>query len=163
MQTLSFLGVRFQSDTKWDAQLSAVLTRASRNLYIVKSLWLHNTPPDVIWQAYLSFVFGTVNYCWPAFCDLPSSSFNKLLRLEKIASRWSNRSFTPSALSSRLDGICIKLIRKIVKSHDFHPLAEFFSYRNASVTLRSTRRLQPLIRIKKAFFNKTFVKFSSFS
>lgn len=163
VQNLKFLGVSLQSDMKWDVHLSSALTRASRNMYIVKSLWLHNSPPDVIWQAYLSFVFGSLNFCWPALCDLPSTSFKKLARLEKIASKWSGRSFFSTSLSSRLDRICIKLINKIASSFHFHPLAEFFALRNTSTHLRRVRRLLPLVRSKKAFFNKSFVKFSSYS
>ena len=160
---LKFLGVTLQSDMKWNIQLSSSLSRASRNMYIVKSLWLHNSPPAIIWQAYLSFVFGSFNFCWPALCDLPYASFNKLLTLEKTASKWSCRSFSSTSLSSRLDCICIKLVNNITKSFHFHPLAEFFTQRNPSTHLRRVRRLRPLLLSKKAFFNKSFVKFSSHS
>jgi len=128
-------------------------------MYIVKSLWLHNSPPAIIWQAYLSFVFGSLNFCWPALCDLPLSSFNKFVTLEKIASKWSCRPFRSASLSSRLDCICIKLIHKIVKSFHFHPLAEFFTRRNTSSHLRRTRRLHPLLRSNKAFLNKSLLNF----
>jgi len=163
VSNLKFLGVSLQSDMKWNLHLSSMLSKASRNMYIVKSLWLHNSPPAIIWQAYLSFVFGSLNFCWPALCDLPLSSFNKFVTLEKIASKWSCRPFRSASLSSRLDCICIKLIHKIVKSFHFHPLAEFFTRRNTSSHLRRTRRLHPLLRSNKAFFNKSFVKFTSHS
>ena len=160
---LKFLGVSLQSDMKWNLHLSSMLSKASRNMYIVKSLWLHNSPPAIIWQAYLSFVFGSFNFCWPALCDLPLSSFNKFVTLEKTASKWSCRPFCSASLPSRLDCICIKLINKIAKSFHFHPLAEFFTRRNPSSHLRRTRRLHPLFRSNKAFFNKSFIKFSSHS
>ena len=86
--------------------------------------------------------------------------FNKLLRLEQIASKWSNRPFCSSSFSTRLDCICIKVIHQIDRSFDFHLLAEFFSFRNPSTHRRRTRRLFPLLRSRKAFFSKSFVKYS---
>ena len=159
--SLKFLGVLFQNDTKWNAHLSSILTKASRNMFLVKSLWLHFAPPDVIWKAYLSFVFSTINYCWPAFCDIPPSSLKNLLSLEKRASKWAGRPFSPALLPTRLDSICLRLITRIAHLHHFHPLAEFFKVRDPAPQLRHTRRLLPLKNTNKAFFRKSFVRYSS--
>ena len=154
-----FLGVVFQSDLKWAKHASSSLTKASRNMFLVKSLWLWKAPPDVIWMAYLSYVFNVFAYCWPALCDIPLSTFNKFVSLEKRACRWSARSFSKDELRDRLDSICSRLIKKIATFRDLHPLSEFFSIRPPSV-LRHTRALQAP-NSKKAFYRNSFIRYAS--
>jgi hypothetical protein len=156
-----FLGIVFQSDTKWTKQASSSLTKASRNMFLVKSLWLCKAPSDVIWMAYLSYVFSVFAYCWPAVCDIPVSAFNKFVTLEKRACRWSARPFSKDNLRERLDRICVRLLRKISIIKELHPLSDFFAFRAPS-SLRHTRALQAP-NIKKAFYRNSFIKFSSLS
>ena len=159
---LKFLGVFFQCSTKLNCHFSSIISKASRNLYFVKLLWSNRAPPSIIWEAYLSFVFSCFSYCWPAVCDIPSSFFQKLCSIEKRACKWSGVSFSVSALRSRLDAICVRLVRKISKYHASHPLAEFFEVRSPISGLRHTRTLR-LPAQSKAFFRNSFVKFSSFT
>ena len=126
VHVIKFLGVFFQSDAKFDNHLTSVVKKANRNLYFVKLLWLNKAPSSAIWQAYLSLVFSTFSYCWPALCDLPSSFFSKFCSIEKKACKWAGVSFSQSALRSRLDGICLRLVRNVSNFHLSHPLAEFF-------------------------------------
>lgn len=159
---IKFLGVFFQSDTKLDRHFSSIISKASRNLFFVKLLWSNKAPPTIIWQAYLSFVFSCLSYCWPAVCDIPSSFFQKICSLEKRACKWCGFAFSVSALRSRLDGICVRLIHKISQRPASHPLAEFFEVRSTIPGLRHTRTLQ-LPAKSKAFFRNSFIKFSSFT
>ena len=160
---IKFLGVTLQNDTKWDRHLNSALRKASRNMFLVKILWLRKAPSHVIWQAYLSFVFGSFCYCWPSLCDIPPSALRKFLTLEKRASNWASRPFSEKDALSRLDCICVRLILKVAKDHNTHPLAEFFSVRPPNSSLRHTRALQLPNHVRKAFYSKTFIKYSSFT
>ena len=160
VEVITFLGVILQSNLKWDSHFRLVNTRVSRNMYIVKSLWSHNAPSDVLWQAYMAYVFNVLAYCWPALCDYPISFIKKLLLYEKRACKWSSRVFSQSSLTDRLDRICIKSIMKIVRFYDVHPLKDFFSFREPMLGIRHVRRLWPK-KIKKQFFNKSFIRYSS--
>ena len=124
--SIKFLGVIFHSSTKWDLHIASILSKASRNMYLVKTLWLHKSPSHIVWQAYLSLVFSTFAYCWPSFCDIPASGLSKLSSLEKRACRWAGRSFSYACFLRRLDAICLRLIIKIASLKSFHPLSEFF-------------------------------------
>lgn len=159
---IKFLGVLFQSDAKTDRHLTSVLKKASRNLFFIKLLWLNGAPSNIIWEAYLSLVFSCFSYCWPAYCDIPSSFFRQFCSIEKRASKWSGTSFSVDNLRSRLDRICLRLVRKIVSLNDVHPLAEFFVFRPPIQGLRRTRSLQ-LPAKTKAFYRKSFLRFASFS
>jgi len=162
VQSTKFLGIVFQSDLKHSEQSTAVHLKASRNMYAVKLLWLHKAPPKIIWEAYLSLVFSSFSYCWPATCDIPQSSFRKLCSLEKRACRWANLSFSEATLRSRLDNICIRLTRKIVNNKDSHPLSEFFEHRQPNPSLRHTRALQ-IPPKTKAFYRNSFLKYHTFT
>ena len=159
---IKFLGIRLQSDAKLDLHFSSVLSKASRNLYFVKLLWLNKAPSHIIWESYLSFVFSCLSYCWPAVCDIPSFSFNKFCSLEKRVCKWAGLPFSPHALRSRLDGISKRLIRNISKLSCRHPLSEFFEVRPSIGRLRHTRKLQMPAKTK-AFYRNSFIKFSSFT
>ena len=159
---IKFLGVIFQSNIKFDCHFSSIIKKASSSMYFVKLLWLNHSPPDIIWEAYLSLVFSCFSYCWPALCDIPSSFLRKLCSIEKRACRWSRIPFSEDALRSRLDCICLRLVCKIVAKLDLHPLSAFFVIRSPTDSLRHTRMLQ-LPPKTKAFYRNSFIKFSSFT
>jgi len=155
-----FLGVIFQSDMKWDNHMSSALNKASRNMFLVKSLWLCKAPSHIIWQAYLSYVFSVIAYCWPSLCDVPESIFRRFVTLEKRACRWSGRAFCQDSLRNRLDLICVRLIQKVSTIKDTHPLSDFFIFRPPSLYLRHSRALQ-VPNIKKAYYRNSFIKYAS--
>ena len=157
---LKFLGIIFQSNTKWDSHVSSIIRKASRNMFLVKTLWFHKTPSDIIWQAYLAFVFSIISYCYPSFCDIPISALKKFSVIEKRACRWADRSFSHSCFVQRLEDSCVRLITKVASLKSFHPLSDFFLIRPPSSTLRRSRILL-VENIKKSFYRNSFVKFSS--
>ena len=122
----------------------------------------HKVPSKIIWNAYLSIVFSSFSYCWPAFCDVPQFSYRRLVSIEKRACKWAGKSFSEVALRSRLDSISIRLIRKIAENHHNHPLAEFFDVRHQTRSLRRTRTLQ-IPQKTKALFRKSFIKYHTYS
>ena len=126
---IKLLGVTLQCNTKWDSHLSCALSKASKNMFLVKSLWLQKAPGNIIWQAYLSLVFSVLSYCYPAFCDIPISFINKFATLEKRACKWAGRPTSPNGLNQRLDNICLRLLRNITRLPSTHPLSEFFHFR----------------------------------
>lgn len=157
-----FLGVIFESNLKHVDHATAILHKASRNMYFVKLLWLHKPPSKVVWEAYLSLVFSVISYCWPAICDMHQSSFRSFSSLERRACRWAGITFSDSAFRSRLDSICVRLVGKIAHNPDNHPLAEFFEHRRHKLSLRHTRILQ-IPQKTKAFYRNSFLKYSSFT
>ena len=158
VQSTKFLGILFQNDLKHSHHATSVLLKASRNMYAVKLLWLNKAPGKVIWEAYLSLVFSIFSYRWPAICDMQQSSYRKFCSIEKRACRWAGISFSEATLRTRLDNICVRLIRKIAKDHDNHPLAEFFQHRQPNPSLRHTRALQ-IPSKGKAFYRNSFLKY----
>lgn len=108
--------VPLQSDTKCNSRLSYLLIKASRNMFIVKSLWLHFASHEVVWKTFLSFVFRAVNFCWPTFCEILLSSI-KNSSFSKRPSRWWSRYFSPTSLPtpSQKAQISMSLFKKILE------------------------------------------------
>ena len=98
-------------------------------------------------------------FCWPVICDVNANQFKKLVHLDRIARRWASVSANVPSLQNMLDKSCVKLIRKIARDKETHPLADFFITRNQKTGIRHTRQLLPLRR-RSAMYNSSFVKYS---
>lgn len=159
--TVKILGVVFSADLRWDAEFSNLYKTCCRSMSIVKRLQVNNNNSSVIWQAYTGLVFCHMAFRWPVICDLSVKFYRKLERLHNVACRWAKKMEKPS-LRAMLNKICLKLIRKIARDKNAHPLSQFFVIRDINRPTRHTRTLLPLHR-KSALYNNSFVKFSSFS
>lgn len=162
VRSLRILGVVFSDDGKWDDQFSFLYKKCCRSLSIVKRMKNNCNPDNIIWQAYISFVFCHMSFCWPVICDLKETLFNKLVRLDRIARRWANVPRNLPSLKCMLDKSCIKLVRRISCESNIHPLSDFFEVRAIDRHIRHTRRLFPLRR-RSAMYGKTFVKYSTYT
>ena len=132
-----------------------------RTLSYVKRLKVNFKSSNVIWRAYMGVVLCHVIFCWPIICDLPKQYFSKIERIDRLATKWASIKDVPP-LKARLDNVCIKLIRRISKNIEKHPISEFFERRHVSTNTRRHRPLIPLKR-KSKMYGRSFVKFSTFS
>ena len=139
----------------------AVYRKCCAGMYAIRRLITFNVPLYAVWNAYLAFVFSHVAYAWPAVCDIPLSERAKFSRLEKQAIQLCNRVIVGGgdSLTTRLEYICIRLIKKVA-SFPSHPLRELFSIRGD--TRHFLRRRQVLNNIfpKSSRVTKSFMGFT---
>lgn len=161
LQCIKILGVFFSHNVKWDKQLTELYNKCCRCMSLVKRLKRNGNCGSVIWRAYMGFVYCHIAFCWPIICDVPKCFFKKFEQLDRIAQKWAHVHNLPP-LRKRLDNICVKIIKKLVKARDCHPLSTFFQIRENNNHVRHTRTLQPLNR-RSALYNNSFVKFCTYS
>lgn len=159
VQCVRILGVDFSNDLRWDHQFDNLFKKCCRSMSLVKRLKYNCNRNTIIWKAYMGTVYCHIVYCWPVICDIELNKFKKLEHLDCVARRWCNVTDKPS-LRNMLDKSCIKLVKKIAIAKDGHPLAEHFQIRSNPRGVRKSRTLFPLKR-RAAFYNKSFVKFST--
>lgn len=166
VSALKILGIVFETDLSWNSQFSFLYKKCCHGLSLVKRLRSNYNNSSIIWLAYMSFVFSQVAFCWPVICDLRAVHLRKLERLDRIARRWAGLVDKPP-FTCMLENVCKRLIHKIATNKFTHPLSHFFIVRdNESTTISSRVRHQRVLlpkRRKHVFYNKSFVKFSSFS
>ena len=160
---VKILGVTFQNDTKWTRHFDDLYKKSCYAMSVVKKLKLSKCNYGLVWTAYMGLVFSIVSCCWPVICDLPLQEFKKLKRIEKIAQRWSNHK-PLKTLEERLDTVCIRLIKKITRYKNEHPLTSLFKVRPLvnGHSLRQQRQLEPRI-VNRQYYLKTFVKFYKYT
>lgn len=158
---LKILGVFFSSDNRWDFHVDFLFKKCCRALSLVKRIRFNCTNTEIVWQAYIGLVFSQISFCWPVICDLKNCHFKKFEKLDHIVRRWTSDSSKPT-LRFMLDKVCIRLINKVSRFSDCHPLSDFFIVRPINSQTRHQRKLLCYQR-KSSFYNKSFVKFSKFT
>ena len=162
VSVLKILGIYLQANGSWDMHMTNTLKKYCRAVSLIKRLRIRGCSSDLMWQAYQGLAFCHLTYCWPVLCDVAKKHFNKFVRIDRVVRRWCNAE-EKRTMCDALDSICVKLILKILRNKESHPLVQFFTIRNTSSSLRHQRALNPSLKTKSAFYNNSFLKFSSFS
>ena len=157
VEQTKLLGVWLTENLKSDLHFEKLFRKCVSGMAILRKLSRFGFPSDALWNFYSSFVFSNVTYAWPVICDLPNAKIRKLITIEKQAMRICAIQ-RPIDLESRLESICINLMRKVKYNHN-HPLRKLFNERsNAQYNIRNTFSLMPMFS-KSSRLNKTFVKY----
>ena len=104
---------------------------------------------NILWQTYIALVFSQKSYCSSVLCDIPQHFLIKLCKIERWASKLSDRQYNPKELLVRLDNICLKLMYKVRTDTD-HPIRKCFMERKEHQRkLRNSIPIMPMNRTNK--------------
>ena len=154
VQSLKILGIHLANDLKWNTHINKVVSQASQRLFILANLKRSDCPADVLRKAYFAFIRSIILYCCPVFINSPKYLTDKLIRIEKRASKIIGEEISPDVLSM-MNRCCTSLFQKIVSDTE-HPLREIFSVKE-----RNNRNVCPFRPplAKTVRFKKSFIKF----
>ena len=127
VSSLKLLSVIFSSDLSWNEHISYVISKCYKRIFIVRNLKQADCSHKIIFRCYVTFIRAVMTYGFPTFCNLPMYLFKKLLRIERVASRFFS-SYEFPQLSSAVDSMCHNLFHNIVNCES-HPLRLMFDSR----------------------------------
>jgi len=156
--SLSFLGVVFSHDLKWNAHVDKILKKACKRIFILINLRRSACPKDLMFQSYSVFIRSVLLYAYPVWCNTPSYLTRKLSAVERRALRiiGSPSSQFPS-LFDVADNTCKKLMYSI-EACDDHPLSALFNRRTFRHARCSRRYTAP--HTKTVRLGNSFIKYS---
>lgn len=127
VSSIKLLGLTMSCDFSWNIHVDNIVKKCYRRFFILRNLRRSSCSSSVIFKCYVAFIRSVLLYSFPTFCNLPSYLFNKLLRVERLASRYFS-DYEFCNLSSAAEVICRRLFANIVKLED-HPLRPLFRSR----------------------------------
>ena len=156
VNSLTFLGVTFCSDMKWNVHFDKVVKKACKRLFIMYNLRRSGCSHEILFRCYSAFIRPLFLYGFSCFCNAPEYLLHNFFMIERrifriIGSNNNFRSFLEVAEDSS---------RKLMCSIDVcltHPLRELFQVRSGR-SLRATNTLRPP-RTKTTRFKNSFIKF----
>lgn len=154
--SMSFLGVVFSSDLKWNLHFDNVYKKAMRRVFVVRNLRKCDCSPALMTNAYFAFIRSVLLYAFPCVCNAPSFLLRKLLRVEKRVSRIIGESISPTLLEAA-DVSCKKLLSAISK-HPQHPLRDLFLSNSTSRTRSSLHLRRRFTRTER--LSSSFIKYA---
>jgi len=152
--SISLLGVTLSCDFSWNIHIDNIVKKCYRRFFILRNMRRSSCPSSVIFKCYVAFIRSVLLYSFPCFCNLPSYLLDKLLRVERLATKYFPN-FTFYDLLTVTDTICKKLFLKIVKC-DSHPLRVLF--RPRVITPRNDCPLTAVFA-KTTRLSKSFIRF----
>ena len=155
VSSVRLLGVTFSSDLSWNDHFSSVITRCYKRFFILRNLKRAKCSPFLLHKCYIAFIRSIMLYAMPCFCNAPKYLFDRLLRVERRASRYfADYCFTDFATT--MDRVCYKLFNN-VHIYEDHPLRIMFESR--ARTSRNARTLRPPFAASRRF-SKSFIRFA---
>ncbi|MEL7308208.1 MAG: reverse transcriptase family protein, partial [Pseudomonadota bacterium] len=130
-ENVKILGFIFNNKFSWDDQVSSVVTRASRRLFIIRTLkkFMCNKELKIVYHALIT---SLIMYASPVYGRLHAYLLNKLERFQKRAHRLICGSDCPCSdfepIETRLNRACISFLLKCEGSEK-HPLHVFVPQR----------------------------------
>lgn len=158
VSSLTFLGVVFSDDLKWNLHVKKAVTKANKRIFIVRNLRRSGCPPHLILLAYYSFIRSVLLYAFPCVCNAPNYLLSRLLKIEKRVFRIIGCHSPSVSLFEAAHKSCVKMMTSIEKCSD-HPLRVMFNPRNVSSTRASSTLQRPFAKTSR--FGNSFVKFCS--
>ena len=152
---VTLLGVSFTSDMKWNTHVNNIVSKASRKLYILCNLVKANCPSATLLQVYNACIRSVLLYAFPVFCNCSLYLQNRLLSIERRASRIMSIQPNPPLLQVT-ESVCTRLFNSI-ESFPGHPLRSMFVERDPTPRNSATLKV-PQGRTKR--FTSSFIRFS---
>ncbi|KAI8511319.1 hypothetical protein Bbelb_104190 [Branchiostoma belcheri] len=149
---LKILGLRLQSDLRWNEQVNHMSANAARKLFILKRLRKFNLSQNELLIIYTAYIRPLMEYAVPVWS--PGLSKQQVDQLERIQRRACRIIMGPAytgyasslehlkltTLAERRETLCLNFARSLIKSEFEHWLPS----RRSSITGRSTRNAQKL-------------------
>ena len=155
--SLTFLGVTFTNDFKWNAHFDMILRKAAKRIFILRNLRRNNCSVDLLWKVYESLLRSLFTYSAACFCNAPKYIFNKLVSFERRVCRICN--ISPGARPSVtrvIDDICNTFLKKIIDFPE-HPLRVLFVPKKMDFTRSKNVFQHPRTRTRR--FKDSFIKY----
>ena len=156
VSSMSFLGVVFSCNLKWNLHFDSVYKKAMRRVFVIRNLRKCDCPQALMTTAYNAFIRSVLLYAFPCVCNAPSYLLHKLLRVEKRVSRIIGVNISPTLLEVA-DVTCKKLLSAISK-HPQHPLRELFQLKETTRTRSSLLLRRPFTKTER--FSSSFIKYA---
>ena len=158
VNSLTFLGVTFASDVKWNAHVSKIIKKASKHIFVIRNLRRGGCPSLLIWWSYVALIRSVLLlYAFPCFCNAPNFLIDKLFRVEKRVRRIINDdTVCVPSLKLAADTLGVRLFLKVLKDEQ-HPLRSFFDQCGARCTRSSRDIRRPFAKTKR--FSTSFIIF----
>ena len=154
---ITFLGISFTNDLKWNTHINNVVSKASRRLFVLYNLVRASCHPSLLMKVYYACLRSIMLYGYPAFCNMPVYLQKKLLAVERRAARIMRSRPDMNVLGAG-DVVCRRLFSAI-ESHTDHPLRVMFTRRNP--TPRNPKTLAvPSGKTKR--FTSSFIRYARF-
>ena len=156
VSTAKLLGLTLDNNLRWEDHLQNTLSRMRKRMYILYVLREANAPPEVLWNVYCAMIRSLACYAYPAWCNMSSSRFQKLITFEKRVCRIFG--LTPKVTFSTF---CANLAKRLVSKATLqqHPLNFIFDF---NATRYSTRlgRSHRKIKCNTKRFTNSFIRFT---
>lgn len=158
VDSLTFLGVCFSRDLKWNLHVDRIIKKACKRIFIIRNLRRSNCPKNLMLRCYIGFIRSVLLYSFACFCNIPDYLVDKLLCVERRIYRVMDiPHHSADSLLTVADRTCSKLYFDIVK-HEDHPLREMFTKQVSDrVTRGSSVLRRPFAKTKR--FSSSFIKF----
>lgn len=159
VSTLSFLGVTFSSDLKWNFHFESAVRKACKRIFIIRNLCRSGCPADLVFKCYTAFLRSVFLFGFPCVCNAPAYLLQKIVNIEKRVMRL--MCADPLRFPSFIDvanQMCVNLMNSIEK-HECHLLRPIFVAKNVSRTRSRGALYRPLSRTTR--FGNSFIKFCS--
>ena len=155
--SLTFLGVTFSNDFRWNNHFDVILKKAVKRISILRNLRISNCSTDLLWKVYESLIRSLFMYASPCFCNAPDYLFKRFLTFERRVCRIANvvPDSRPS-INCVLDDMCKRLFNQVVLFFN-HPLRALFEVRACGKT-RSTHMFRHPRSSTKRWKN-SFIKY----
>lgn len=157
VSSLSFLGVIFSHDLRWNDHFDNVLKKACKRIFVIRNLRKGGCPPMLIWRVYVVLIRSVLLYAFPCFCNAPKFLLEKFLRLERRICRIVNdKDVCSPLLQLAAENTCESFFRKILLNPQ-HPLRELFTSYPSRSTRYSKDIQRPFAKTKR--FSSSFIKY----
>ena len=156
VHSMTFLGVIFSDDLKWNLHVDHTVRKASKRLFILRNLRKAGCSPTLMTRCYTSFIRSLLAYSFPAFCNLPDFLFKKLVRIERRSLRIVGCSSFCVDLSAFVNNASHKIFSSISRNTQ-HPLRSMFDSSHSRLTRSSNNLKPPFAKTKR--FSTSFIKF----
>ena len=140
VQTLSFLGVIFSHDMKWNAHIDKIVKKACKRMFIIYNLRRSGCSEHLIFWSYCAFIRSVILYAFPAWCNVPDYLIWKLCVVERRVMRIIGSSSLFPSFMDVAEKTCLKLMRS-VSTFESHPLIEMFEFRPVVYNTRNSKHL----------------------
>ena len=156
---MTFLGVTFASDLKWNVHVSKIIKKVSKRIFVIRNLRRGGCPSLLIWRSYVAQMRSVLLYAFPCFCNVPNFLIDKLFRVEKRVRRIINDdTVCVPSLKLAADTLGVRLFQKVLKDEQ-HPLRSFFDQCGARCTRSSCDIRRPFAKTKRFSRPTSFIKF----
>jgi hypothetical protein len=177
VQSHKVLGLIIQNNLKWNEHIDSVVSKASKRLYIIRTLRRSSVPAEDLLEIYFAIIRSVLEYCCVVWHNtLPSYLANQLERVQKRALRIILPEYTYSEaltflkcarLDDRREKLCLKTLKNIPQGsplfcHIPAPRDTCYDYNlrnsNALTTIKCSTE-----RYRRSFFPGTVAIFNDSS